>query len=153
MLDGDGAFDRFESLRPYRDTLTASRAATQPPRRAVARPPAGRQWRKPWHALGALLDYTVHNTGYIWLDVTRGDEYENPAWNLGEIRGLARAWEQAKPVWDDIHALIAHIDAAPARRLPQLSALLCEDKAMRLALSEPKPHAKKKNRIGHAKHN
>lgn len=140
--DTETKLDEFDALRPYADLewLAGERALAKD----FARPPRGRAWRAPWDGLGDLLAYVAHDTDHPFLNFTDTDELTNPAWNLGEIRSLTRAWELAEPVLKCIIALQKYVDAAPVRRLPQFAGLLRGDKFLRDKTSTPSPAPRSK---------
>lgn len=131
----------FQALTPCADLLTPWLEAK--PLRALsagfAKPPYGRAWHKPWDALGDLFDHAHNATGFTFLDYSDLMMLEGgyPPWDLETIRGLAREWQRAKPVWGRLNALQDHLDGDPKKQLPLLAGALLGDTATRQALTRP----------------
>lgn len=141
---GEYPLDEMHSLRAHQRALKPHLTPWPVPAGQVTkntRPPRGRAWRGAWQGLPDLRDYMTAYTGNNFLDFSPQDIAEmdgNPPWHIEEIRGLAAHWATAKPIWARIENLRAHIDADPARRLPQLLAVLAGDTVTRHCLSRPK---------------
>ena len=105
------------------------------------RPPRGRAWIEPWDAVAVLYKWAQSQTGNPWLDVSpliwNEDATLMPPWNLGEIRSLTRAWESAQPQYARALALMKHVDAKPAERLPLLAGAIRGDRATPSRISVP----------------
>lgn len=127
------------ALRPYFELLAGYAASPIVP--GCRCPPEGRVWREPWSAIGDLLDYFAHNTGWRFLDYSREmlDWNQMPPWNIEEINDLAQDWARTQPVWERIKKLWEYIDDKHYRteRLPLLAGLLVGDSKARRTLSRP----------------
>jgi len=101
-------------------------AAALPP----VKPPRGREFVSPWHALPELQRYVRQTIGNDWLDLNFEDidGSMNPRWNAAEIRSLTRMWRQAQPIEARIHALADFVDHEPRERLPILDRALRGDR-------------------------
>lgn len=135
--NGNFARESMECLQPYHDRLIDWLPVRQPETNGVAKLPIGRAFIKPWQAAGDLFRYANNATDNPFLDyssLAQQEQMAYPAWNIDEVRGLTRAWKEAQPLIKRIDALQAHIDAQPAERLRQLSAIIRNDPvALKLA--------------------
>jgi len=97
---------------------------------APVRPPRGREFVSPWHALPELQRYVRQTIGNDWLDMNFEDMdgAANPPWSAAEIRSLARMWRQAKPIAQRVDALARFVDEEPRERLPILDRALRGDR-------------------------
>lgn len=98
--------------------------------RMVCRPPRGREWQGVWKGLPEMVAYAYNRTGNCFLDYPPQVLFEGggPAWDVDEIKALAKLWKQAKLMWRRIDALIQYIDQKPVERLPLLARVLMRDR-------------------------
>lgn len=82
-----------------------------------------------WADLPLVVDYVLHETDEGWLDYDGEEEFENPPWNIEELRSNIQAWKRARAKLDRIDAFVKYIDANLEYRLPLLYRVLAAEPA------------------------